>query len=203
MAWELFDSGTNQKPADAYSEAVVRYLKWMQTAAAHSIYTLQRCSPSDSAKSIAAAADWLAQAKPTGTQDRAFHLMGLASAQAKSKATARAARGLRGQQRPDSDWGQWEAVGSEAYATGLALYALQLSGSLAVSDPADQKGIAYPLRRQAEDGSWHVKTRVTWFQPYFESGFPCGHDQRISVAGSAKATMALSRTQVPRKLSLK
>ena len=44
---------------------------------------------------------------------------------------------------------------------------------------------------QAADGSWHVKSRSIWLQPYFESGFPHGKFQFISFAGTCWATMAL------------
>jgi hypothetical protein len=37
-----------------------------------------------------------------------------------------------------------------------------------------------------------VKSRSFPFQPYFESGFPYGSDQWISMAGSSWATIALT-----------
>jgi hypothetical protein len=37
-----------------------------------------------------------------------------------------------------------------------------------------------------------VKSRSFPFQPYFESGFPYGADQWISIAGSSWATIALT-----------
>jgi len=64
-----------------------------------------------------------------------------------------------------------------------------------------RKGTSYLLRTQEADGSWHVNTRSIWIQPYFESGFPHGHDQWISTAGTAWAAMALSLTVEPAKLS--
>jgi N-acyl-D-amino-acid deacylase len=39
-----------------------------------------------------------------------------------------------------------------------------------------------------------VISRAVKFQPYFESGFPHGHDQWISSAGTAWAAMALALT---------
>ena len=64
-----------------------------------------------------------------------------------------------------------------------------------------KKGVEYLLKSQAADGSWHVKTRSLWVQPYFESGFPYGHDQWISAAGTSWAAMALSLTAERPKLS--
>jgi hypothetical protein len=86
---------------------------------------------------------------------------------------------------------------SDAYATGQALFALSQAGKLPVSDAAFQRGIQYLLRTQAADGSWHVKSRSIWLQPYFESGFPYGRDQFISTAGTAWAAMALSTATNP------
>ena len=59
-------------------------------------------------------------------------------------------------------------------------------------DPVYQKGVKFLLDTQAGDGSWYVKSRAPKFQPYFESGFPYGHDQWISSSGTAWATMALA-----------
>ena len=88
-------------------------------------------------------------------------------------------------------------MGSDAYATGEALYALNAAGRMPATDPVYAKGVKYLLNTQAADGSWHVKSRSIWVQPYFESGFPYGHDQWISAAGTSWATMALSLTVEP------
>ena len=44
-------------------------------------------------------------------------------------------------------------MASDANATGQALYALNVAGKMAVSNPVYQKGIDYLLRKQASDGS--------------------------------------------------
>ncbi|MBM3755632.1 MAG: hypothetical protein FJW38_16800 [Acidobacteria bacterium] len=218
IAWQLFDTGMNRVPASAYTDAVVRYLKAMQTAegnwhasqgrrppmsageyqaAALAIYSLRHYSPTTEKRStdeaVNRAAAWLAASKPANTQDRAFQVMGLAWAKAKPGVIATAARALADSQREDGGWSQLPTMGSDAYATGQATYALHLAGRSA-SDPVVKKGTGYLLRTQAADGSWHVKTRSIWFQPYFESGFPYGHDQWISTAGTAWASMALAAT---------
>jgi hypothetical protein len=92
-------------------------------------------------------------------------------------------------------------MGSDAYATGEALYALHLAGKMPTTDPVYQKGVDYLRQTQAVDGSWHVKTRSIPVQPYFESGFPYGHDQWISAAGTSWAAMALTLTIEPQKMS--
>jgi hypothetical protein len=48
------------------------------------------------------------------------------------------------------------------------------------------------LKTQHEDVSWYVRSRAPKFQPYFESGFPFGHDQWISASATAWATIALA-----------
>lgn len=78
-----------------------------------------------------------------------------------------------------------------AYATGQSLVALQTAG-LPVSDPAYKRGVKWLLSNQQQDGSWYVKTQSMAFQPYFDAGFPHGHDQWISTAGTNWAAMALT-----------
>jgi hypothetical protein len=97
-------------------------------------------------------------------------------------------------QRSDGGWSQLAGLDSDAYATGQALYALNTAGNMSVSDPVYRKGIDYLLRTQADDGTWLVKSRSIWLQPYFESGFPYGHDQWISTAATAWAATALAYT---------
>lgn len=94
-------------------------------------------------------------------------------------------------QRDDGGWAQLALMRADAYATGQALYALQVSG-LVPGNPVYQRGVAYLLRTQTEDGTWFVRTRAFGFQPYFETGFPHGVDQFISASATAWAVMALS-----------
>ncbi len=165
-------------------------------AAALSIYALNQYGRDvDKASTdavIAKAVKWLESAKPATTQDRAFHLLGLAWGSASPAAIKTAARALASTQRADGGWNQLPDMISDSYATGQALYALNTAGNMAVSSPIYQKGVDYLLRTQAPDGTWHVETRAIWVQPYFESGFPYGRDQFISVAGTAWAVMALA-----------
>ena len=225
VAWELFDFGMNRLPRTPYTDAVVRHLKMMQTsagnwttnesrrppmaagdfqAAALSIYSIRQYSQdTDSASTeavIAKAVRWLESAKPATTQDRAFHLLGLAWGNGAPATIKTAARELAATQRADGGWNQLPAMGSDAYATGQALYALNLAGKVAVSSPVYRKGVDYLLRTQAPDGSWHVETRAIWLQPYFESGFPYARDQFISAAGTAWAVMALAPAAQPQRL---
>lgn len=138
------------------------------------------------------AADWLKKAQPRTTEDRAWQLMGLAWAGASKDTMAKAAQDLRTLQRPDGGWSQIPSLTSDAYATGQALVALRESGHVTAKDQVYQSGVKYLLATQHEDGSWHVQSRCVGFQPFFESGFPHGHDQWISAAGTNWASMALA-----------
>jgi hypothetical protein len=94
-------------------------------------------------------------------------------------------------QKPDGGWSDLPTMQSTAYATGKSLVALHLAG-LSASSPAYQRGVKWLLSTQQEDGSWYVQTRTLGFQPWFDAGFPHGHDQWISAAGTNWAAMALT-----------
>jgi ankyrin repeat protein len=225
-AWELVDFGMNNVPSNAYTDAAVRLIKVMQRAdgswsanqsrrppmnsgefqdTAVCIYALRHYGPRAEAASteaaITGAVAWLERSKPESTQDRAFQALALAWAEHDETAKA-AARALIGSQSGDGGWSQFPGLESDAYATGQAVFALNVAGRVPQDDPAYRRGIAYLLRTQASDGSWHVKTRAIWLQPYFESGFPYGRDQFISTAGTAWASLALATVARPRDMTL-
>ena len=219
LGWEMFDFGSNSIPRDEYTDAAARYMKSMQNGAGYwdawesrrppmnsgvfqttalAVYTLQIYGPAaekaDTERVLSRAAAWLEAARPVTTQDRAFQLLGLGWAKAKPGAIASAAKALAAEQLAGGGWRQLPALGPDAYATGEALYALNVGGQMAPGDPVYAKGVQYLLETQAADGSWHVNSRSIWLQPYFESGFPYGTDQWISAAGTSWAAIALSLT---------
>ena len=138
---------------------------------------------------------WLQSAKPLTTEDRGFRLMGLAWGGSSPDVIRRATSELVSTQRADGGWSQREEMTTDAYATGLAMFALRESGALTPSDAAIQKGSKYLLSTQRGDGSWYVRSRSPKFQPYFEGGFPYGPDQWISSMATGWATAALAATQ--------
>ncbi|MBX6314270.1 MAG: hypothetical protein IRY99_15360 [Isosphaeraceae bacterium] len=144
------------------------------------------------AERVAAARRWLEEAEPQDTEDRVFRLWGLKLAGASNAVICRAADDLRKTQRDDGGWAQLDGLDSDAYATGSALVALHLAGGLPTTDPAYCRGLAFLWKQQRDDGSWHVRSRSKPFQPYFESGFPHGPDQFLSIAASGWATAALA-----------
>ena len=97
---------------------------------------------------------------------------------------------ILGAQRDDGGWSQTAAMESDAYATGTAMFALARSG-YGVDEEAYRRGLQYLIQTQLEDGSWHVATRSRPIQKYFESGFPHGVDQFISMAATGWATISL------------
>ncbi len=107
-----------------------------------------------------------------------MQLLGMTWAKSNPDQLRTAGKQLRAEQRPDGGWSQLPYLESEAYATGQALTALNLSGQLDTSDPAYQRGISYLLRTQFDLG-----------------GFPHGRHQWISAAGTSWAVMALAMTQ--------
>jgi hypothetical protein len=143
-------------------------------------------------KRIDAVRGWLLKTSAKDTEDQVFRLWGLKEAAADDEDVQSAARDLVQTQRKNGGWAQLDSMESDAYATGSALVALHHAGKLATNDPAYERGIAFLLKTQKDDGSWHVRTRSRPFQTYFESGFPHKKDQFISMAASGWATAALA-----------
>ena len=134
---------------------------------------------------------WLLANPAKDTEDRVFRLWALKLAGVGDEQVQAASKDLLDTQREDGGWSQNADLESDAYATGSALVALHQAGGLAVAEAPYERGLKFLLRTQLEDGSWHVRSRSKPFQEYFESGFPHGPDQFISIAASSWATTAL------------
>jgi hypothetical protein len=143
-------------------------------------------------EAVRRAAVWLENAEPQTTEDRAFQLLGLHWARVDRAALRTRARALLAEQHLEGGWAQVATLTSDAYATGQALVALRQAGVLDASDASYRRGVQYLLDSQLEDGSWHVRTRATPVQPFFDGDFPHGRDQFISVAATNWAVMALA-----------
>jgi Prenyltransferase and squalene oxidase repeat len=144
---------------------------------------------------------WLAKTRVKDTEDRVFRLWALKRVGFEARELQGAAQELIKTQRPDGGWAQVDKMKSDAYATGTVLVALHQAADLATSDPVYQRGVKYLLTTQLEDGSWHVRSRSVPFQTYFESGFPHGKDQFISLAASGWAATALGLALAPAERS--
>jgi ankyrin repeat protein len=144
---------------------------------------------------------WLASHSPRDTEERTFQLLGLFWTGADAATLHDRARELLRSQQPDGGWNSLDGRSSEAYSTGEALVALADAGGVPVSDAAWRRGIEFLLRTQAQDGTWHVASRLYPPAPlspdYFESGYPYEHDQFLSALGASWAVMALARSLGP------
>ena len=135
---------------------------------------------------------WLLKTQPEDTEDRVSRLRALDVAGASPDDIRQAKQDLLQSQQPDGGWAQASKMSSDAYATGTALVALHQAGGLATDDAAYSRGLAYLLSTQLPDGSWHVVTHSEPIQTYYESGYPHGKDQFISISAASWATVALA-----------
>ncbi len=152
---------------------------------------------------------WLARQSPADTEERVFRIF---IAQQRARLDGRVARSDEGleqeralvkqlcqellsTQNADGGWAQLPAANdapSDAYATSTALVALA-TAEHKLDDVAYQRGLRYLLSTQKPDGSWHVPTRSKPIQKYFESGFPHGVDQFLSMQATCWAIMAMAK----------
>ncbi|MBI3880880.1 MAG: hypothetical protein HY301_12585 [Verrucomicrobia bacterium] len=142
--------------------------------------------------------DWALKARVKSTEDRVFRLRLLRVAAAADADIRGASQDLLKTQRSDGGWAQLDNMESDAYATGTALTALHQAGGIATTDTAYQRGLNWLLKAQLPDGSWHVETRSTPIQTYYESGYPHAEDQFISITAASWATTALAEA-LPKK----
>jgi hypothetical protein len=184
--------GTSNRPPTEASSFTTTYM---------ALYGLAAYGTTDQAERIAARREqvrpWIVGTPARDTEDRVFRLLSLQAADAPASDINTAVKELLARQRQDGGWAQLDsgdpvrATESDAYATATALVALHTVGGVPADDPAYQKGLAYLLKTQLADGSWHVISRSKPFQPYYESGFPHEKDQFISCAATGWATWAL------------
>jgi hypothetical protein len=150
----------------------------------------------DTTARIAKARQWLLVTGATRLQEHVFRVLGLKWSGADRRAVDAAAADLQALQQRDGGFSQLPTLPSDAYATGLALFALYEAG-LPSTHQVYQAGLKFLLTTQASDGTWHVRSRSLEFQPYFESGYPYQRDQWISAAGAAYATLAIAAAVEP------
>jgi hypothetical protein len=172
------------------------------TPTAMAVRGLQKFAPDDrkaeAAERVKAARGWLLKTPARDTEDRVFKLVGLKAAGATADELQAAAKELLDTQRADGGWGQLDSMPSDAYATGSALWALHTAAGVPNDGPAYRGGLKYLLGSQADDGTWHVRTRSNAIQRYFETGFPYGKDQFISCAATGWATAAVALACPPK-----
>jgi ankyrin repeat protein len=221
IAYGLFGLRAAGYPADDMTDAMVRYLlrtqqrdgSWSDpirrppmedgkfVATGWVALSVRDYAPaglkSAAADSQARSAAWLARQKPVTHNEAVFQLLGLHWSGAPRAQMIEFAARLARAQRPDGGWSQLSALESDAWATGAALYALHEAVGMRPTDDVYQRGVAFLLRTQFEDGSWWVRSRSWPFQPHFNGQFPHGKDQWISQGATAWAAMALLLTLDP------
>jgi N-acyl-D-amino-acid deacylase len=146
----------------------------------------------EKAAPIMRALSWLKATKTKSTEDLSFKLLGFHWSDATLE-KQKAAKSLLALQNANGGWSQMPNMKSDAYATGLVLSALRQSDSLTAESPQRMSGRKWLLDNQEPDGSWRVKTRSKPIQKYFESSFPHGKDQFISISATCWAVMELSQ----------
>ena len=135
---------------------------------------------------------WLLKTPAQDHEDRVFRLRALHVAGVPEVEIRKAAQDLLIARRSDGGWAQLADMESDAYATGTALVALHQAGGVGTTDEVYRRGMRHLIANQLEDGSWHVKTRSKPIQSYYESGYPHGKDQFISISAAGWATTALA-----------
>jgi ankyrin repeat protein len=184
--WVNFD----ERPPQQFSEF---------TTTAVGLQTLQLFLPHQMERErqerVMRAKKWLKANAPRNVEDRIYQLYGLSwsGSTAESLTTERDA--LLSEQHADGGWGQLKGMKSDAYSTGQALAALNQAAGVPVGSTQWQKGLRYLLSTQDREGVWFVASRLhppaPLSPPYFESGFPYGHDQTSSAMGTSWASIAL------------
>ncbi len=143
---------------------------------------------------VSAAREWLLSARVNTTEDKVARLRALQAIGDSDSEIAKFAADLVGDQRDDGGWAQTGDTQSDAYATGSVLMALNQVAGMNPNSDVHQRGVAFLKATQLHDGTWHVKTRAQKVQEYFESGFPHGQDQYISMTATCWAATAVALT---------
>lgn len=147
---------------------------------------------------IAKAKAWMLKAPAETVDDLAYRVLGLKWAGASATEIQKATDELLEKQLVNGSWEQKNLLGPDAYATGLALYALQVGGGMSSSDDKIRNGLEYLVKTQDDDGSWFVNKRAMPANNYFPASFPHGESQYSSFNGTAWAMMALLES-LPKK----
>lgn len=135
---------------------------------------------------------WLLKTPAQDTEDRVFRLRALHIADAPAPEIRKASKELLDSQRADGGWEQLAGMATDAYATSTALVALHQAGGVGTADEAYRKGLRYLLSKQLDDGSWLVTSRSKPIQSFYESGYPHGTNQFISISAAGWSTTALA-----------
>ncbi len=187
--------GFHQRPPSSYSRFTMTALGLRAVQLYH--HPSQKAA---AAAAVARARTFLETHQARATEEHAYRIIGLKWAGADRNTLQRLARELKAAQRPDGGWGAFTGRNSDIYATAQALVALR-EGGVGDIDPGWRRGVEYLLKAQATDGSWRLTSRLNppapLSPPYFDAGYPDGHDQFISMTAASWAVMALAYALPP------
>jgi squalene-hopene/tetraprenyl-beta-curcumene cyclase len=131
---------------------------------------------------------WLGKNKPSGsTQAMALRLFRDVQAGNKPKELEQGIERLLARQNKDGGWGQDKNLASDAYATGQALYFLNIAG-VQSSRAEIQRAVSFLVGIQKENGSWPMTSRAHPGEKPMTNPVP------IAYFGSAWATLGLMRS---------
>ena len=134
------------------------------------------------------AAAWLAKNKPNDTtQAAALRLLLKVRAGEPAPTLQPEIDAFLRRQNKDGGWGQLADLPSDAYATGQALYVLNLAGVKKDREEV-RRGVAFLVASQKEDGSWPMTPRA------HPDATPSNNPVPITYFGSAWATLGLMRS---------
>jgi hypothetical protein len=133
------------------------------------------------------AAAWLEKSKPSDTtQGALLRLLVKSNAGTPAKDFGKEIEQFMARQNKDGGWSQIRESASDAFATGQALYVLRQVG-VAKEREELQRGVAFLVKTQKEDGSWPMTSRAQPGAKPFKNPVP------ITYFGSAWGTMGLIR----------
>ena len=188
--------GFHQRPPSSYSRITMAALGLRAVQLYH-----HASQKAQAEAAVSRARNFLDSRTARDTEERTYQLLGLRWAGAPRPRLQALARDLKATQRPDGGWNSVNGRESDAYSTAQALVALHDGGGVAIIDASYQRGIEFLLKAQAADGTWHVTSRLhppaPLSPPYFDAGYPNGHDQFLSMQGASWAVMALSYALEP------
>ena len=183
--------GFHQRPPSSYSRVTMAALGLRAVQLYHHPSQQRQADAA-----VARARQFLESHQPRDTEERTYQMLGLRWAGASRSVLQNLARALKATQRRDGGWSSIAGRESDGYSTASALVGLHDGGGVAEIDAAWQRGLEYLLKTQAADGTWHTATRLhppaPLSPPFFEAGYPGGHDQFLSMQGASWAVMALS-----------
>lgn len=156
-------------------------LESAEIATLMTLLALGREGPAGEARARAEA--WLRQRPAGSLQAQTLRLM---VATRSGAPEASAIEAILKAQNPDGGWSQTPAMPSDAYATGMALFALAETGTTgrAIDEARD-----FLVRTQTEDGCWTMTSR-----PAKEGDGPAKDLRPITYTGTAWATLGLLRS---------